>query len=358
MKRPPLASFAAILTAARKHNASDIHLIAGLPPAYRVSGEIVITSNWDPLTPDELNELAQGLLSPAQMERLEQERELCISHHHEECGRIRLSLYHRLGAIEMAIRMCNLAVQSAEELMLPTVADELAAKTSGLVIVTGPTGMGKTTTLNYMIDVINSTRRAKIITIEDPVEFEHAHRRSIVTQIEVGTDTYDFARCLRHVLRLNPDVIVIGEMRDTETMETALTAAETGHLVLATLHTPSATGATERIVSSFEGSRQPQIILQLATTLQGVIAQRLLTAVDKTHRVLATEVLIANDAVRNMIREGRVYQLYNILATSRSAGMHTMEDSLAELYRRGLITLDRAYAAANHPGNLRQMLER
>ncbi|MHC4915793.1 MAG: type IV pilus twitching motility protein PilT, partial [Planctomycetota bacterium] len=238
--------FGRILKAARHHDASDIHVIQGLPPSYRVGGEIITAVNWDPLSREDLEEMTAALLNAEQRQRLQQERELCISHYNEDCGRIRLSLYHRLGVPEMAIRMGNLAIRSQKELNLPDVVDSLTELASGLVIITGPTGVGKTTTLNYMIDAINASRRAKIITIEDPVEFEHSHRKSIVTQIEVGTDTNTFAHCFRHVLRLDPDVIAVGEMRDLDTMETALTAAETGHLVLATLHTPNAVGTVER----------------------------------------------------------------------------------------------------------------
>jgi len=355
--KTPKDYFAELLHAARKQDASDLHLVADMPPAYRVNGEIVIPPDREPLSGELLNNLTKVLLSAEQQARLEKERELCVSIFDADCGRVRLSLYHHIGIVEMAIRMCNLQVKSAEELMLPPIIDQLAEKTSGLIIVSGPTGMGKTTTLNYIIDVINSSRRGRIITIEDPVEFEHPHKKCIVTQIEVGTDTNDFAHCLRSVLRLNPDVIVIGEMRDLDTMETALTAAETGHLVLATLHTPSASGAVERIVSSFEGRRQPQIVMQLATTLQGAIAQRLLPTADKERRVLATEVLIANDAVRNMIREGKAHMLYNPICTSRAAGMHSLEDSLSDLYRRGLITIDHALANANNPGMLQRLLK-
>ncbi len=357
MSAAPETSFSMILHGAREYNASDIHLIAGLPPAFRVSGEIVLAANWDPLTREDIAAIVHAVLNSVQRDRLEKERELSISYYHEEWGRIRLSLYHRIGSVEMAIRMCNLKVESAKELMLPDTAAKLAERTSGLILITGPTGMGKTTTMNYMIDVINTTRRAKIITIEDPVEFQHPHRKSIVTQIEVGTDTYDFAHCLRHVLRLDPDVIAIGEMRDLETMETALTAAETGHLVLATLHTPSAVGTAERIVSSFEGSRQAQVALQFASTLQGVIAQRLIPSVDKERRVLATEIMLANDAVRHIIREGTFHQLHNVVASGRAVGMHSMENSLAELYRKGLITLDQAFANANVHENLETLLK-
>ncbi|MCP4694632.1 MAG: PilT/PilU family type 4a pilus ATPase [Desulfobacterales bacterium] len=355
MSRKSMALFSRILQAARQVNASDIHFMAGLPPAYRVSGEIIM-AKADPLTPDALRGVTESILTREQQTRFEKERELCISYFHEKCGRIRVSLYHRIGIHEMSIRMCNLEVKSAEELMLPDVVDELAKKTAGLIIMTGPTSMGKTTTMNYIIDSINSTRRAKIITIEDPVEFEHVHRRSIITQIEVGTDTHDFSRCLRHVLRLDPDVIAIGEMRDLDTMETALTAAETGHLVLATLHTPSAAGTVERIVSSFDGPRQPQALMQLSSTMLGIIAHRLITSFDKKRRVLATEVLIANTAVRNLIREKKINQLNNIIATSRAIGMHSMEDCLAEHYRKGLITLDQALSVANEPDTLEKLI--
>ena len=348
--------FCSILRTAREHNASDIHLIADLPPAFRVSGEIVVADEA-PMDREQLRELANHLLTPPKQALLEKERELCFSSYHENWGRIRLSFYHRLDVPEMAIRLCNLEVKSAAELMLPDVVNDLALKSSGLVLVTGPTGMGKTTTLNYMIDLINSTRRSKIVTIEDPVEFEHSHRKSIVVQIEVGTDTATFLHCLHHVLRQDPDVICIGEMRDLDTMETALTAAETGHLVFATLHTPSACGTVERIVSSFDGPRQPQVTLQLASVLQGVISQRLLPSVDKSHRVLASEVLVATTAVRNIIRENNLHQLRNAILTSRKEGAHTIEDSLSKLYQRGVITIDQAKQNANVPSELDRVLK-
>jgi twitching motility protein PilT len=241
--------------------------------------------------------------------------------------------------------------------MLPDVVNSLPANASGLILVTGPTGVGKTTTLNYLIDLINATQRGRIITIEDPVEFEHPHRKCIVTQIEVGTDTVDFRHCLRHVLRLDPDTIVVGEMRDPETIETALTAAETGHLVLATLHTPSAAGAAERLVSCFEGSRQAQVSYQFASCLQAVIAQRLIPSVNRKSRVLATEILLATDAVRNLIREGKFHQIQNVITSSRAMGMHSLEQCLADLYQRGLISYNEAMANANQPATLKSLLE-
>jgi len=353
-----LRRFSRVLKEAREVEASDVHIIANLPPTFRVSGEILLEDNAEPWTPDEIISLKEALLTPLQKERLERERELSISYFHEESGRLRVSLYHRMGIPEMAVRMCNLSVKNREELMLPEILDHLAQRASGIIIITGPTGMGKTTTLNYMIDLINASRKTKIITIEDPVEFDHQHRKSIVTQIEVGTDTLDFAHCLRNVLRLDPDVICIGEMRDLETIETALTAADTGHLVLATLHTPSAAGTVERIVGSFDGERQPQVIMQLSATLLGVIAQRLVPTVDKTKRVLATEILLATEAARNLIRDSKMHQLHNVIETSRALGMRTMEESLAQLYRSGLITYNQAVIHANDVQSLDQLLRR
>ncbi len=358
MQISPTNLFRHILQIARDSDASDIHLVAGLPPAFRVSGEIIMAPRHDPLTVDVLRGLSCTLLNDLQRVRFEQERELSISHFDAEWGRIRLSFYHRVGIPELAIRMCTQRVRSAAELMLPDIVTSLASLKSGLVLITGPTGMGKTTTMNYLIDVINASRRGKIITIEDPVEYEHAHRKCIITQIEVGTDTLSFASCLRHVLRLNPDVIAVGEMRDMETIETALTAAETGHLVLATLHTPSAGGTVERVIGSFDGQRQPQAVLQLASTLQAVVTQRLVPSVDKDRLILATEVLLANDAVRNLIREQKPHLLHNTISTNRADGMQSLEDSLGSLYTQGVITYEAALAHANRPEVLKGLLGR
>jgi twitching motility protein PilT len=348
--------FTAILDSARRYDASDIHLIARLPPAYRVSGEIIIASECEPLSNETLVQLTEHLLTPHQRQQLQDDREITYSYFHKTSGRIRLSFYHRIGGPEMAIRMCNLEVKTSDDLMLPPVLEKLANKTSGFVIITGPTGMGKTTTMNYLIDLINATRRCKIITIEDPVEFEHHHRKSIVTQIEVGTDTHSFAACLRHVLRLDPDVVCVGEMRDLDTIETALTAAETGHLVIATLHTPNAIATIDRIIGCFDGVRQPNVIMQLASSIEAVVAQRLIPSIDKKRRVLATEVLVANTAIRSIIRESRMHHVYNAIASGRELGMHTLEESLASLYQRGMISLDLALANAVRPDELRTLL--
>ncbi len=345
----------AMLDLARRHDASDVHVIANLPPAFRVGGEIIM-AKADPVSQGELKAMATSALTEIQMQRFERERELCVSYRHQTCGRIRLSLYFRLGIPEMAIRMVNTKVRSAEELRLPAVIDEWAHLRSGLILITGPTGVGKTTTLNYIVDLVNSTRKCKIITIEDPVEFEHAHRKSIVVQIEVGTDAIGFAPCLRHVLRLDPDVICIGELRDMDTVATALTAGETGHLVIATLHTPSAAGAVERIVSLFGGDMQSQVRMQLSDILHGVLAQRLVPTVDKKHQVLAPEVLLCNSAIRNNIREGNFHQLQNSMVMARKEGCQLLVESLASLYRGGVITYDAALTHAPDPKEFKRLV--
>jgi twitching motility protein PilT len=262
---------------------------------------------------------------------------------------VRATFYRRNGHPEMSCRFCGDRIPTREELGLPEKIDELARKPNGLVLVTGPTGAGKTTTLNYMLELINNERRCKIVTIEDPIEFVHPNKRAIVVQQEVLTDVRSFNRALIHVLRQDPDVIVVGEMRDFEAISTALTAAETGHLVLATMHSPNVSHALERIVGVFEGSAQRQIILQLSNALQGIIAQELLPAADRTRRVLAYELIVANSAVRNLIRENQVHQLENTIQTGRKEGMTLMDNCLYDLYCKALITYDTALSRARHP---------
>jgi twitching motility protein PilT len=265
---------------------------------------------------------------------------------------VRATFYRRNGHPEMSFRFCGEHIPSREELGLPEKIDDLARKPNGLVLITGPTGAGKTTTLNYLVDMINSERRCKIVTIEDPIEFVHENKRAIVVQQEVLSDVRSFNRALIHVLRQDPDVIVVGEMRDFEAISTALTAAETGHLVLATMHSPNVTHALERIVGVFEGSAQRQIILQLANALQGIIAQELLPAADRTRRVLAYELIVANGAVRNLIRENQIHQLENTIQTGRKEGMTLMDNCLYDLYCKCLITYDTAVSRARHPDRI------
>ena len=337
-----------LLIAASDFDASDLHLVAGVPPAFRVNGEIIIADE-DVLTESDLNAITDSLLNEQQKAKFEQEWELCISLLHQTAGRIRATFYRRNGHPEMSCRFCGERVASRKELGLPEKIDDLARKPNGLVLVTGPTGAGKTTTLNYMVDLINSERRCKIVTIEDPIEFVHTNKRAIVVQQEVLTYVRSFNRALIHVLRQDPDVIVVGEMRDYEAISTALTAAETGHLVLATMHSPNVSHALERIVGVFEGSAQRQIVLQLSNALQGIITQELLPAADRTRRVLAYELIVANGAVRNLIRENNVHQLENTIQTGRKEGMTLMDNCLYDLYCKCLITYDTALSRARHP---------
>ena len=334
-------------------DASDLHLIAGVPPAFRVNGEIILADE-DALTEEDIEKMMNGLLNEQQRAKFEQDWELCISLLHSAAGRVRVTFYRRDGHPEMSLRFCGDRIASRQELGLPPQIDELARRPNGLVLITGPTGAGKTTTLNYLVDLINSERRCKIVTIEDPVEFVHQNKRAIVVQQEVLTDVRSFNRALIHVLRQDPDVIVVGEIRDHEAILTALTAAETGHLVLATMHSPNTAHALERIVGVFEGNMQRQIVLQLANALQGIISQELLPAADRTRRVLAYELLIANNAVRNLIRDGQLHHMENTIQTSRKDGMILMDNCLYDLYCKCLITYDTAMSRARNPERIRR----
>ncbi len=342
-----------ILAAARKAGASDIHLIAGIPPAFRVNGEILM-ANADALSREATAALVTELLTEEQRAAFARERELCVSVFGTSAGRLRLTAYMQAGNPEASIRLCGLSIPSSADLGLPAIIDELTRRPHGLVLITGATGMGKTTTLNYMVDLINGERRCKIITIEDPVEFVHAPRKAIVVQQEVHTDTPSYARALRHVLRQDPNIIVIGEMRDMETIEIALTAAETGHLVISTLHTSGAEQTVERIVSVFPAGRQAQVVTQFAGCMQGVISQALLPRVDRKGRVLATEILLANAAVRNLLRDGNHRMLTTTIQTSARDGMRTMDASLQDLYQTGVITWDTALSHAHDPKQFQQ----
>jgi twitching motility protein PilT len=340
-----------LLSAAKEFDASDLHIVAGVPPAFRVNGEIIIADE-DALSEAEITAMANRLLNEQQQKKFELEWELCISLLHSVAGRVRVTFYRRNGHPEMSLRFCGERIATREELGLPDKLDELTRRPNGLVLVTGPTGAGKTTTLNYLVDLINSERRCKIVTIEDPIEFVHQNKRAIVVQQEVLTDVRSFNRALIHVLRQDPDVIVVGEMRDYEAISTALAAAETGHLVLATLHSPNVAHALERMVGVFEGNAQRQIILQLSNALQGIISQDLLPAADRTRRVLAYELLVANGAVRNLIRENQLHQLENLLQTGRKDGMVLMDNCLYELYCKCLISYDTAVSRARHPDRI------
>ncbi len=346
-----------ILRGARAMHATDIHLSRGVAPILRINGELK-PAQGAPLEAEDLVAIHDELLDDAQKRAFERDWQASFSRTVHGIGRFRVSVYRHAGTPEFAIRLCETVVRSAEELGLPAVVAELTRSPGGLILVTGPTGMGKTTTLNFMINTINEERRAKIITLEDPVEFVHANNRSLVIQQELLTDFQSFNGALRAVLRQDPDVIVVGEMRDLDTIETALMAAETGHLVIATLHTPDAAQTLQRIASVFPQSQQESIAYQLAGSIQGVISQRLLPRATGSARVLAVEVCVANTAVRNMIREGNVHQLRNEIMTGRKHKMQLMDNVLLELYQRGDITYDVAVSNCHDPDFIRSRTKR
>lgn len=338
-------NIAQLMKEARSRNASDLHLITGISPALRVNGEIILL-NQPPLEPAQLRTMVEEILNEEQRKHLEKTREICFSLFDAERARARITIYFHAGNPEVSVRLCTFAIPSSAMLGLPPILDDLARKPNGLVLIAGATGSGKTTTLNYMVDLINRERRCKIVMIEDPVEYVHRPQKALVVQQEVHTDTLSFSRALIHVLRQNPDVIVIGEMRELEAIATALTAAETGHLVLATLHTPNTMQTVERITAVFPGEQQKQITLQLANSLQAVITQDLIPRADRRGRALAYEVMVANAAVRQTIRDNNLHQLYNLVETGRKDGMNTMDQCLQDLYQRAAITYDAALSRA------------
>lgn len=346
-----VSRFEGLISTAIDREASDLHLVVGVPPAFRINGEIILADE-DALSVEALAGMAYNLLNSDQREKFDREWELCISLPYERAGRIRVTLYRRNGSPEMSIRFCGRHIPTREELGLPVKIDDLARRPNGLVLITGPTGAGKTTTLNYMVDLINNERRCKIVTIEDPIEHIHENAKAIIVQQEILTDAHSFHHALIHVLRQDPDVIVVGEMRDHEAISAALTAAETGHLVLATLHSPSVSHAFERITGVFEGAAQRQIVIQLANTLQGIIAQELLPSADRSRRVLAYELLVANSAIRNLIRENNKHMLETVIQTGGKEGMILMDACLYDLYCRCLISYDTALSRARNPDRI------
>ena len=338
-----------LLKIARSKEASDLHLVVGTPPFIRVNGEIIIMEGYEPLTAENLRTMIKEVTTEEQLKRFATKKELCLSLSLPEVGHFRITLYYHRGNIESAIRLGIFEVKSFEELGLPPVIIDISRKTSGLILIAGATGMGKTTTFNAIIDFINRERRCKIITIEDPVEFIHEPKMSIIVQQEAYSDALSFADALVHILRQDPDIIGVGEMRDLDTIATTLTAAETGHLVIATIHTIDTASTVDRIIDVFPPHQQEQIRFQFASVLQAIFCQRLLPRADKKGRVLACEVLIANDAVRNLIKEQKTNQLDNVIKTSGKFHMQAMDDVLRDFYKQGIITYDVAISAAKNP---------
>lgn len=340
-----------LLRTGRKHNASDIHIAVGLPPMFRVDGDIV-AAKGDVVTPESTTALAFECLNEEQKQRLTQDWQLCFSTTFGERDRARVTVYYRNGNPELSIRLSEPIIRSRAELGLPAIIDDLVRRPNGLILITGPTGVGKTTTFHYCVDLINSESRKKIITIEDPVEYTHVSKRALVIQQEMLTDVRSFQQALLHVLRQDPDVIGIGEMRDRETIYTALMAAETGHLVIATLHTPDTVQSVQRIVSAFPEGQQTEVRLMLANTLQAVIAQQLHLDAQGKKRVLCGEVLIGTAGVRHHIRDNTIHKLYTEIQAGRKYGMITMDHALLELYQRGIITYDTALTSAREPATI------
>jgi len=338
--------------------ASDLHLVPGAPPAIRVHGDLGWLEGAAKLDQEDTRSLLYRILSTEQQKQLEVGRQLDFSHGVPGLGRFRVNAHFQRGSLAAAFRHVPEELRTLEELQLPPSLRELAMRPRGLVLLTGPTGSGKSTTLAAMVDEVNRAKPHHILTVEDPIEFVHRHKRCIVTQREIGTDAPSFAEALRAGLRQDPDVILLGEMRDLETIATALTAAETGHLVLATLHTQSAPSTIDRVIDVFPAAQQEQVRMQLANTLQGIVTQTLLPTADQAGRAACLEILFPDDAVRNLIRQGKIEQIYSVMQTSTQRGMQTMEHGLAELIRKGVVTVEVALAASSRKEQLVGMLER
>jgi twitching motility protein PilT len=348
--------FADIVLAALERRASDIHITAGAPPTIRVRGRLIALEDFPVLGVQDTREIVYSIMSDGQRQQFENMRQVDFSYSVPRTARLRVNAYQQRGAVSAALRVIPGKTESLEKLGMPTVVREMASLPRGIVLVTGPTGSGKSTTLAAMLDEINTTRDDHILTIEDPIEFLHNHKRCLVNQRELGSDALSFAEGLRAALREDPDVILVGEMRDLETISTALTAAETGHLVLATLHTQDAPQTIDRIIDVFPPHQQQHVRVMLSVALQGVVAQQLLPTADGSGRVPAVEVLIPTPAVRNLIREGKTHQIYSAIQTGGEYGMQTMDASLTELVRAGKISREVARRRASVPTELARLL--
>ncbi|GIU81223.1 MAG: type IV pilus twitching motility protein PilT [Acidobacteria bacterium] len=338
---------------------SDLHITTNSPPQVRVHGSLKPLTEYPPLTAAQTKALAYSVLTDAQKHKFEENLELDFSFGLRGLSRFRVNLFNQKGAVGAVFRAIPYEIKSFEELGLPPVVADLCKKPRGLILVTGPTGSGKSTTLATMIDKINRERHEHILTIEDPIEFLHTHKNCIVNQREVGSDTKSFANALRSALREDPDVVLVGEMRDLETIELALRIAETGHLTFATLHTNSAASTINRIIDVFPAEQQAQIRVQLSMVLEGILCQTLLPKASGDGRVLALEILVPNSAIRNLIREDKIHQIYSMMqAGQEKYGMQTLNQSLATLYHKRLITLETAMSRSSNPDELKELIER
>ncbi len=347
-----------ILTLMVKEGASDLHIKVGSPPTLRIYGKL-IPLDMAPLTPQQTKELIYGILTEDQKTGFEEELELDMAYTLEGISRFRVNVYQQRRSLGAIFRLIPLSVRNMEELRLPaSILKPLLQRQRGLFIVTGPTGSGKSTTLSAMIDYINNTERSHIITLEDPIEYVYQDKMSIINQRELNVDTHSFASALKHVLRQDPDVIMVGEMRDLETMALAITAAETGHMVMATMHTNGSILAIERLIESFPISQQSQIRVQLSLVLEGVMSQLLLARMKGPDRIVATELLIGTPAVRNLIREGKLQQMVTLMHTGMHVGMQTMDQALKILYQSGEISYDEALSVVSDSESFKRLLGR
>ncbi len=345
-----------LLKIANERNASDLHLSVGMRPMIRVNGDLFFLEEYPKLTSRDTEALIRSML-PDEFERLEQTGEIDLSFGVPGVGRFRVHAFRQRGTYAMVARMIPFEIKSFEELGLPSkLLSQFCMRAKGLVLVTGPTGCGKSTTLASMIDYINQRLACHIVTLEDPIEYLHRHGKSVINQREIGSDTQSFATGLRAALRQDPDVILVGEMRDLETIATAIQAAETGHLVLATLHTNDCTQTVDRIIDVFPPYQQQQVRVQLSLALEGIISQQLLPTKDRSSRVVAVEVLVMNPAIRNLIREGKTPQIYSVIQTGGRLGMQTMEASLRDLVVSDKVSLEEASLRASNLDEFRRLM--
>jgi twitching motility protein PilT len=352
----PVVSLRNLLDEMIERDASDLHITAGDRPKLRVDGDIVNTSVEIALQPRDTLQLAYSVLTENQKKRFEMEDELDFSFGIQNLSRFRGNVFRQRGCVSMVIRQIPFQIKTFEELQLPGVIAGMAEKPRGMVLVTGPTGSGKSTTLAAMIDKINTERRGHIITVEDPIEFIHRHRSCIINQREVGADTKSFATALKYALREDPDVILIGEMRDLETIQAALTIAETGHLVFATLHTNSAAEAINRIIDVFPSHQQSQVRAQLAFVLEGIVTQTLLPKLSGRGRAMAAEILVVTPAIRALIRDDKIHQIYSLMQSGKKFGMQTLNDSLYQLYVSRQVSADECVRASSDPNEFLRMI--
>jgi twitching motility protein PilT len=345
-----------LLTIMIERGASDLHITTGTPPQIRLHGKLTPLTQFERLTPQDTQRLAYSVLNEGQKQKFEEDNELDLSFGIQGLARFRCNVYRQRGAVAAAIRVIPIKIRSFDELGLPSIVEQLADRPKGLILVTGPTGSGKSTTLAAMVDKINNERTEHIMTIEDPIEFVHHHKKCLVNQREVFSDTHSFKNALKYILRQDPDVVLVGEMRDLETISAALTIAETGHLTLGTLHTNSCAQTINRVIDVFPTTQQSQVRAQLSLVLEGVLSQQLIPTTDGRGRVMSLEIMVTTPAVRNLIREEKIHQIYSSMQAGQKFGMQTMNQSLLELVQKRKITREEALNRSMLPEELSQLL--